>query len=142
MPRINIVQTTHDNVTTSIVHTLAAYVNATGGAYILYESGAAVEVSPPPASFTVSRGPAAEELCVSYNGAGGISDVCYTLLMAPVDDPAASVVHVKHTLGPLPVGTEVVSRFATGLSTGRTFYHQPSGMEVTPWVYNVSGAWG
>ncbi len=126
-----------------MVHSLAAYVNATGGAYILYESGPAIEVPPPPAAFTVIRGAASSSLCVAYGGAGGVSELCYTLMQAAAEDPAASTVLMDISLGPLPLGTELVTRFATGLSTGNVLFHQASGMEALPWVLNVSvGGYG
>ena len=94
-------------------------------------------------------GPVVNSVCVRYATAG-VNSVCYSLYTSPSGCGAAGgggpaldlcgAVWVDHDVGPLPLTTEVVTRFTSANASGgpATLYYQDSGWEAHPWVYNAS----
>ena len=114
---------------------LAAYVNGTGGAYILYEGQTAFPL-PNPLNVTVATGPVYEEVCQTY--AYDANQVCLRVYIS--DDPfVGNYVEVTHDLGPLEFNHELATHFTTDLvMDGATFYIDESGLEMHERVFNES----
>jgi hypothetical protein len=100
------------NWTTTAQYSAGAYVNATGGAYIMYESGPPSTIPAMKGSGVVLKGPVFSMACASYPE--DVNRVCVRLAAGQRS------VDVIHDIGPLTPTHEFVSRISTGWETGGT----------------------
>ena len=89
-------------------------------------------------------------VCAPYDATQGVNAVCFTLWVSSsactgtttAESDLCGFIEVEHDVGPLPLTTEIVTRFTAGIRTSTdgtpVFYYQDSGWEAHPWPYNES----
>lgn len=132
---LTMINNTASGVALPIMQELVAYVNGTGGAYILYEQGPA-QPQAPPSHIVVARGPVFEEVCQVYDpAASNANSVCFRLFAGDT-----SYVDVTHDIGPIALKREVVTRLTTDIDAASTLFTEDTGWEMRPRVYNASAS--
>lgn len=123
---------TANGTAVAVEQRVAAYVNGSGGAYILFESAPAFATAGPE-SVTVTTGPVFAEACQALSlDATNMRSVCVRVYSAPaagaaVGAASGAFVELVHDVGPIALWNEVVVQFGTDLRTGTTLYTDDTG---------------
>lgn len=112
---------------------LFVYTSTASGAYAFHPAGPAAPLSNP--STTVYKGTVVTAVSQVFDSAHSQTIRLYT---SGGDADIEGFLEISLDLGPLPSHTEVIARFSTGVSNGRTFYTDANGYQYLERNYEWS----
>lgn len=110
----------------------SAYINGTGGAYILFEPHTAYPL-PKPFNYTITRGAVFEQVCQHFEY--DYNSICVRLYQS-LDQYLGGAVLVLNDVGPVVFNHEPILRFSSDLDTRGAFYIDESAMEMHEKIYD------